>query len=136
MKKLITIVALTLLTLLTNAQDFKMNVYKVKVHTYNVIKDDWELQRETKPTGMYLEKRGNVIIISNQNESNYRLGKLLNSDNKECIIFTATDKDNKDCGLQICLLSDNEQLAMVNVLYVDVMLVTYYISPNKNYQLN
>ena len=129
MKKLITTVALTLLTLCTFAQDFTMSIYKVEVYSYNTITNGWDIYKTSTPQSMKLRKYGSVISVDNQNESNYRIGQALESNSKECGNWIATDKDNETCGLQFCIISDENQLAKMSVLYVQKMLVIYYFQP-------
>jgi len=129
MKKLITTVVLTLLTLFTIAQDFTMSIYKVEVYSYNTINENWDIYKTSTPQNMKLRKYGSVVAVDNQNQSNYRIGQALNSDNKDCANWMATDKDNMDCGLQFCIISDENHLGKMTILYVEKMLVIYYFQP-------
>ena len=129
MKTLITTVALTLLTLCASAQDFTMSVYKVEVYSFNTIDKDWDIYKTSTPDRMTLQKVGSVISISNEAGSMYTIGKPLKSSYEDCLNFMATDEENIDCGVSFCIISQENHLGKMTILYLEQMLIMYYFRP-------
>ena len=129
MKKLITTVALTLLTLCTFAQDFSMSIYKVEVYSYNTIDEKWDIYKTFTPDHMNLIKRDNIITITNQDRSRFTIDTPLESNTKDCLNFVAKDREGELCGLQFCIVSDRDQLGQMAVMYVGKMLILYHFQP-------
>lgn len=130
MKKTILAIVLTLSTLLgfTQSPDFTVNVYQVDILQYNTISEEFTLYKTFYPENVQVTKQGNIFSVSNQDQSNYRIDEALKSEDPRCVNFTATDKDNEMIGLQFCLYQD-EKRATMTALYLEKMVVIYYLRP-------
>ena len=126
MRKIILTALITLSSLYTFAQDFTIAIYKVNILVYDSEKDEYELYKTSYPEDMYLKKFGNMFVINNQEDSNYRLDKKINSESENCINYLATDKDDTTIGLQFCLEEDKKK-GTVTALYLNKRAVVYHI---------
>jgi hypothetical protein len=128
MEKVILTVAIALLALCGFSQSTTISIYQVDVLIYNQETSDYKLYKSSYPIDMKLTKHGNMFIIDNKDESNYRITKNIESDDKECYNFLGTDKDNKDIGMQFCF-DIIEQKGTMTILYLKEMIVIYSIKP-------
>lgn len=128
MKKAILAVVMILSTLFTFGQDFSISVYQVDVLEYSTISGQYSLYKTSHPENMRVTKHGNMFTVTNQDESNYRIGKPLESDDVRCANFIATDKNDEMIGLSFCMY-ESEKRATMNIIYVEKMAIIYHLRP-------
>ena len=124
MKKLL-LACLIFATSAIHAQQFK--VTKTYSANYNPMTGNYDYDNTTYPESMYIVFSKTVIKVTDQANSEYTLGDKVETDNKDCVTYTATDEKNRSCGVSGC--NSNGQKSFI-VMYPDQYYIIYYVKDN------
>lgn len=95
-------------------------VTKVVSAVYNEETNGWDEDEPTYPSAMRIVSQGNLIVVTDEAKSNYRIKKILNED-EDSYSFLATDEKERDMGI---LLTRDK----IIVLYANQYYIKYFVS--------
>lgn len=122
MKKQILTIAAILFCAVSFSQSNSLSMYKVTkvvLATWNENTNGWDEEEPTYPSTMRIVSHGNLITITDEARSNYRIKKILN-ETENSYSFLATDEKERDMG--ILMMKDR-----IIVLYANQYYVKYFI---------
>ena len=126
MKKLL-VICLALVTLSTTAQTHSFRVTKTYLAYYNKMTSSYDYDNTTYPENMYIVLKNNTVYVTDKAHSAYTLGEKIETENKDCVTYSATDEKDRFCGMSAC--NSDGQKSFV-AMYPDQYYIIYYVKDN------